>query len=88
MKIIKIGASWCSGCIIMKKRFEEIEKLRTINSQYYDFDIHEDMLKEKYNIEDKLPIFIFLDDNDNEITRLIGEPSIDDILKVLDGEIS
>ena len=46
------------------------------------------MLKEKYNIEDKLPIFIFLDDNDNEITRLIGEPSIDDILKVLDGEIS
>ena len=86
MKIIKIGASWCSGCIIMKKRFEEIEKQKTFNSQYYDFDIYEDMLKEKYNIGDKLPIFIFLDDNDKEITRLIGEPSIDEIIKVLDGE--
>lgn len=86
MKVVKIGASWCSGCIIMKKRWEEIEKLRTFESEYYDFDIYEDMLKEKYNIGDKLPIFIFLDDN-KEVKRLIGEPSIDDILKVLDGEL-
>lgn len=86
MKVVKIGASWCSGCIIMKKRWEEIEKLRTFESEYYDFDIYEDMLKEKYNIGDKLPIFIFLE-NDKEVKRLIGEPSIDDILKVLDGEL-
>lgn len=86
MKVVKIGASWCSGCIIMKKRWEEIEKLRTFESEYYDFDIYEDMLKEKYNIGDKLPIFIFLDDN-KEVKRLIGEPSIDDVLKVLDGEL-
>lgn len=86
MKVVKIGASWCSGCIIMKKRWEEIEKARTFESEYYDFDIYEDMLKEKYNIGDKLPIFIFLE-NDKEVKRLIGEPSIDDILKVLDGEL-
>ena len=86
MKVIKIGASWCSGCIIMKKRWEEIEKIRTFDSQYYDFDIYEDMLKEKYNIGDKLPIFIFLNKDNNEIKRLIGEPSVDDILQVLDGE--
>lgn len=86
MKVVKIGASWCSGCIIMKKRWKEIEKLRTFESEYYDFDIYEDMLKEKYNIGDKLPIFIFLNNN-KEVKRLIGEPSIDDILKVLDGEL-
>lgn len=88
MKVIKIGASWCSGCIIMRKRWDEIEKIRTFESEYYDFDIHEDMLIEKYNIGSQLPIFIFLDDNNNEIKRLIGEPSIDDILKVLDGDNS
>ena len=88
MKVIKIGASWCSGCVIMRKRFEEIEKLRTFESKYYDFDIYEDMLIEKYNIGDKLPIFIFLDDNNNEIKRLIGEPSVEEILKVLDGDKS
>jgi len=86
MKIIKIGASWCSGCIIMKKRFEEIEKQRTFESEYYDFDIYEDMLVEKYNIGDKLPIFIFVNDKDEEIKRLIGEPTIEEIIKVLDGE--
>ena len=86
MKVIKIGASWCSGCVIMRKRWEEIEKTRKINSEYYDFDIYEDMLKEKYNIGDKLPIFIFLDDNDKEVKRLIGEPSVMEILNVLDGD--
>lgn len=86
MKIIKIGASWCSGCIIMKKRFEEIEKIRKFESQYFDFDIYEDMLKEKYNIGDKLPIFIFTDEKDNEIKRLIGEPTVEEIIKVLDGD--
>ncbi len=88
MKIIKIGASWCSGCIIMRKRFEEIEKLRNFDSEYYDFDIHEDMLKEKYDIGDKLPVFIFLDDKNNEIKRLIGEPTIEEILTILDGDNS
>lgn len=86
MKVVKIGASWCSGCIIMRKRFDEIEKLRKFESKYYDFDIHEDMLKEKYHIEDKLPVFIFLDECDNEVKRLVGEPSVEEILNVLDGD--
>lgn len=86
MKVIKIGASWCSGCVIMKKRFEEIEKLRNFDSEYYDFDIHEDMLIEKYNIGDKLPIFIFINEKEEEIKRLVGEPTVEEIIKVLDGE--
>lgn len=86
MKVIKIGASWCSGCIIMRKRFEEIEKQRTFDSEYYDFDVHEDMLIKKYNIGDKLPIFIFVNDKNEEITRLIGEPTVEEIINVLDGE--
>lgn len=84
MKVIKIGASWCSGCVVMRPRWDKIEKMRDINTEYYDYDIYEDMLKEKYNIGDKLPIFIFLDKDGNELNRLIGEPSVELILENID----
>ena len=81
MKIIKIGSTWCSACIIMKPIWEEIEKEIKLNTEYYDFDIYEDELKEKYQIGYKLPIIIFLDDNGKELTRIIGEVKKDDLLK-------
>lgn len=81
MKIIKIGSTWCSACIIMKPIWEEIEKEIKLNTEYFDFDIYEDELKERYHIGDKLPIIIFLDDNGKELTRIIGETKKDDLLK-------
>lgn len=53
-------------------------------SGYFDYDIHEDELKEKYNTGDKLPIFIFLDKNGNELERQIGEPSEELLLSLID----
>ena len=81
MKIIKIGSSWCSGCVVMRPIWEAIEKEMKINSVYYDFDIYEDMLKEKYQIGDKLPIIIFQDDQDNELERVVGEIKKDDLIE-------
>ena len=83
MKIIKIGSTWCPACIIMKPIWEKIENEIKLNSIYYDFDIYEDMLKEKYHIGDKLPIALFLDENDNELERLVGEIKEDDIRKTI-----
>jgi len=83
LKIIKIGSTWCSGCIIMKPIWEEIEKEKTLNQEYYDYDIYEDMLKEKYDIGDKLPIAIFLDNTENELERIIGETSKEKILDLI-----
>ena len=80
MKIIKIGSSWCSGCIVMRRVWEEVEKEVTYQSEYYDFDIYENMLKEQYNIGDKLPIIIFLDKNNQELDRIIGEIQKDELL--------
>lgn len=80
MKIIKIGSSWCSACIIMKPIWEKIENKMHLNTKYYDFDIYEDILKEKYQIGDKLPIVIFLDDNENELGRIIGEVKEQELL--------
>lgn len=83
MKIIKIGSTWCSGCIIMKPIWEKIEKEKDLNQEYYDYDIYEDMLKEKYHIGDKLPITIFLDQNDNELERVIGEIKIEKLIELI-----
>ena len=80
MKIIKIGSSWCSGCIVMKPIWEDIEKEINLDTKYYDFDVYEDMLKEKYNIGDKLPIVIFLDNNDKELERIVGEIKKDELI--------
>jgi len=73
MKILKFGAEWCSGCIIMKPRWQEIEKeYPELDTKYYDFDVDKDQI-EKYEINDILPVFIFLDKDDKEIIRLDGE---------------
>lgn len=79
MKIIKINAIWCGGCLVSKKIWNEIEK-EYPNHEYisYDYDLDEDII-EKYNVGDTLPVVIFLD-NDSEIKRLIGEKSKKEIL--------
>ena len=81
MQIIKIGSSWCSGCVVMRDIWEKIDKEIKLNTKYYDFDVYEDMLKEKYNIGDKLPIIIFLDDNGIEKERVIGEINKEQLLE-------
>lgn len=84
MKVIKIGAIWCPGCIIMKPRWKEIEEEHpNLQTVYYDYDEHEEMLLERYHIKDTLPVCIFLDNNEQELTRLIGEASRNEILNIL-----
>ena len=79
MKVIKISAIWCSACLIMNKRWKEIEKEYDIDIVSYDVDFDEDEVK-KYNISDgdRLPISIIVD-GDKEIKRLVGEHSIDEL---------
>ena len=83
MKIIKIGAVWCPGCLVTKKVWKNI-------CNDYDLDITEldldmDTLEaNEYNPGKVLPIVIFLDDNGNELERLVGEQSEDNLRGVID----
>ena len=73
MKILKFGANWCPGCLIMKPRFKEIETENPwLKNEYYDFD-EDKKAVEKYKIDKTLPTFVFLDKNENEFLRLSGE---------------
>ena len=79
MKIIKINAMWCPGCLISKSIWNEIEKEYT-NHEYIslDYDLDEEIV-EKYNVGDILPVVIIEKDN-KEIKRIIGEKSKKEIL--------
>jgi len=88
MKIIKFNAIWCSGCIVMKKIMKEIEEeYKNIEIISYDYDMDDDMVK-KYNIGSIIPVLIFLDENDNEITRLIGEKTKKEIIETIESMMS
>lgn len=73
MKVLKFGAVWCPGCLVMKPRWAEIEKENPwLQTEFYDYDENKDMV-EKYNITDVLPTFVFLDKDNGEFLRLNGE---------------
>ncbi len=84
MKVIKFGAVWCPGCIVMRPRWKEIEEENPwLKNEYYDFDNDKEAV-EKYKVEQNLLVFIFLDKNDNEMFRLSGEPSREELLKLIE----
>ena len=83
MKVLKFGAVWCPGCLIMKPRWKELEAENVwLQTEYYDFDNDKEAVN-KYNITDTLPTFIFLDKEDNEILRLNGEIDKDELVNLI-----
>jgi len=83
MRVLKFGAVWCPGCIIMRPRWKEIEKENLwLNTEYYDYDEKEEIAK-KWNVTSILPVFIFLDNNNKEVLRLNGEQSKKKLLELI-----
>ena len=84
MKIIKIGAVWCPGCLIMKKIWKDIrETYPELDILDLDYDIDNGEVA-KYNIGKVLPVTIFLDDNNQELERIVGEFKIDKFSVIVD----
>ena len=83
MKVLKFGAVWCSGCIVMRPRWQEIEKeIPELKTEYYDFDKDKEIVN-KYKIDEKLPAFIFLDTQNNEFLRLTGEVDKEKLVQIV-----
>lgn len=83
MKVIKFGAVWCSGCLVMKPRWAEIEAENNwLQTEMHDFDQDKEAV-EKYNITDTLPAFVFLDKDENEFLRLTGEVEKDELVSII-----
>jgi hypothetical protein len=70
----------------MRPRFEEIEKkFPNIESKVYDIDFDEESLK--YKAGNILPVFIILDNDDNELGRLIGEQKTETLIKMIEDHL-
>ena len=73
MKIIKISAIWCPGCLVMKKVWKNIlNDYPDIDITELDYDMDSDEVKQ-YVPGKVLPVIIFENDQKEELTRLIGE---------------
>lgn len=82
MKVVKINAIWCSGCLIMNKIWKNVLKSKTIETINLDYDMDEEEVK-KYNVGDVLPVLIFYK-NDEEVRRVVGEVSEEELLRIID----
>ncbi len=81
MKLVKIGAIWCSGCLVMNKVWKQLKDNTSIECIEYDYDMDEEEAM-KYSPGDVLPVFIFFKDN-VELFRMVGEFSYQDIMNKL-----
>ena len=71
MKVLVFGAVWCPECIIMKPILEEIQsEIKNIKIEYYDCDEHKE-LEKKMECK-KVPTYIFLNKNNEEVERKTG----------------
>lgn len=84
MKILKFGAIWCSGCLVMSPRMKQIEAERPwLETVYYDYDIDVTEVR-RWDVSSILPTFIFIDKEGKEITRLSGEKDRALLIKLIE----
>ncbi len=82
MKVIKVNAIWCSGCLVMNKVWNNIQKVKPIETIELDYDMDIEEVS-KYNIGNILPVFIFMDNNDKELLRVIGEKKEEEMINII-----
>ena len=83
MKIIKIGAIWCPGCLVMKKVWNNILKDYNLDIVELDYDMDSEEVG-KYDVGKILPVEIFVDNNGNELERLVGEQKESKLIEVIE----
>ncbi len=83
MKVLKFGAVWCPGCLLMRPLWDEIEEeMPWLETEYLDVDENPALVK-KYEL-DTFPAFIFLNKSGEEATRLIGEVKKEKIIETIE----
>ncbi len=84
MHVVKIGATWCNACLVMRPRWAEIEKeLPWLKTYYLDYDDNEKEISDLGLDSDRLPIFLFYDEENKLLETLTGEISKKTILETI-----
>lgn len=84
MRLIRISAVWCTSCLVTHHIWELLkEKYPNYSYEEVDYDFDEEMVK-KYEIGSIIPVIIVLNDKNEEITRIVGEKSKEEIFSIID----
>lgn len=75
MQIIKISSFGCTSCIIVNNTLEKVLENYKVHIKEVDYDFDD----YSYEVGKILPVLIFTDDNGNELSRLVGEVSYEQI---------
>ncbi len=85
MKVLKFGAVWCSGCLVMRPRWQKIETdMPDLETEYYDFDKDKEKVKEFKISDGKLPVFVFVDKKGKELVRVSGEVAKKKLIELIE----
>lgn len=82
MKVVKIGAIWCSGCLVMNKVWKKVNEKFLFDIIELDYDMDEEEVF-KYNPGNILPVFIFFE-KDKELFRIVGEIKESEFIKKIE----
>lgn len=80
MKLVRISSMWCTSCIVTYPIWKEIQETYP-NLEYEELDYDLDDVQEQ--VGDILPVVI-LKDQDQEITRIVGEKTKKEMLEILE----
>ena len=83
MRILKITSMWCPSCIIMNPIIEEIINEYKFSIENIDYDLDEEK-RLFYNVGKILPVMIFINENNEELFRIIGEKSKKEIINKIE----
>ncbi len=82
MRVVKINAVWCSGCLVMNKVWKKVNEKFLFDTIELDYDMDEEEVL-KYNPGNILPVFIFFD-GDRELFRIVGEVSESEMIEKIE----
>ena len=84
MKVLKFGAVWCSGCLVMRPRWQAIEKeFPWLKTEYHDYDQDKKIIRKYQIVSRRLPVCVFLDKKNQEFLRKSGEISKEELIKII-----
>lgn len=83
MKLLKFTADWCASCKALSSKLEDF-KLCEIK----EVDVEEEIdITNEFKVR-SLPTIVLIDDEENEIDRLIGNVSVSEIEKLVNKHLN
>lgn len=84
MKILKFEASWCNPCKALDTVLESIQDRLTLEKYDVDDPVNSALVS-KYGIK-MVPVMVFVDNTNTEVTRLVGLKTKAQILATLNAQ--